>query len=156
MNYKYVGAGNHDKADQNDTLVAGQYAISSLSSKWAWASGIRAQFPHSWYSDQHWWAADQGGESASEDTALPQPKSVGSFLVRTTQLLLLSSKERTILWEMPCDTWSWKSRQWCMLNDNLYLGANSIYLSPEVEFCGYSIPHPSEAKMNVRIQTYGN
>ncbi len=27
--------------------------------------------------------------------------------------------------------------------------------SPEVEFCGYSIPHPSEAKMNVRIQTYG-
>ncbi|KAI9797522.1 MAG: RNA polymerase subunit AC19 [Piccolia ochrophora] len=26
--------------------------------------------------------------------------------------------------------------------------------SPDVEFCGYSIPHPSEAKMNVRIQTY--
>ncbi|KAI9337186.1 DNA-directed RNA polymerase [Pilaira anomala] len=23
----------------------------------------------------------------------------------------------------------------------------------EVDFCGYSIPHPSEAKMNVRIQT---
>lgn len=27
--------------------------------------------------------------------------------------------------------------------------------SPEVEFCGYSIPHPSEAAMNLRIQTYG-
>lgn len=27
--------------------------------------------------------------------------------------------------------------------------------SPEVEFCGYTIPHPSEAKMNLRIQTYG-
>ena len=27
--------------------------------------------------------------------------------------------------------------------------------SPEVEFCGYSIPHPSEGKMNMRIQTYG-
>ena len=27
--------------------------------------------------------------------------------------------------------------------------------SPEVELCGYSIPHPSEAKMNLRIQTYG-
>ncbi|KAL7271683.1 RNA polymerase subunit AC19 [Rhizina undulata] len=26
--------------------------------------------------------------------------------------------------------------------------------SPEVEFCGYSIPHPSEAKMNIRIQIY--
>ena len=29
------------------------------------------------------------------------------------------------------------------------------FFSPQVEFCGYSIPHPSEAKMNVRIQTYG-
>lgn len=28
--------------------------------------------------------------------------------------------------------------------------------SPDVEFCGYSIPHPSEAKLNLRIQTYGN
>jgi len=26
--------------------------------------------------------------------------------------------------------------------------------NPDVEFCGYSIPHPSEPKMNVRIQTY--
>ena len=27
--------------------------------------------------------------------------------------------------------------------------------SPDVELCGYSIPHPSEAVMNLRIQTYG-
>lgn len=27
--------------------------------------------------------------------------------------------------------------------------------SPDVEFCAYSIPHPSEPKMNIRIQTYG-
>lgn len=27
--------------------------------------------------------------------------------------------------------------------------------SPNVEFCGYTIPHPSEQKMNLRIQTYG-
>lgn len=26
--------------------------------------------------------------------------------------------------------------------------------SPLVEFCGYSIPHPSEPLMNLRIQTY--
>ena len=26
--------------------------------------------------------------------------------------------------------------------------------SPDVEFCGYSIPHPSEEVMNIRIQTY--
>lgn len=27
--------------------------------------------------------------------------------------------------------------------------------SPDVEFCAYTIPHPSEPKMNFRIQTYG-
>ena len=31
-----------------------------------------------------------------------------------------------------------------------------IMKNPEVEFFGYSIPHPSEAKLNIRIQTYGN
>lgn len=31
-----------------------------------------------------------------------------------------------------------------------------IMKNPEVEFCGYSIPHPSENKMNIRIQTYGD
>lgn len=30
------------------------------------------------------------------------------------------------------------------------------FSSPDVEFCGYSIPHPSEAKLNIRIQTYGD
>ncbi|CAN6645529.1 DNA-directed RNA polymerases I and III subunit RPAC2 [Trichomonascus vanleenenianus] len=30
-----------------------------------------------------------------------------------------------------------------------------IMKNPDVEFCGYSIPHPSEPKMNIRIQTYG-
>ncbi|KAJ9195749.1 hypothetical protein DTO166G4_1424 [Paecilomyces variotii] len=29
-----------------------------------------------------------------------------------------------------------------------------IMKNPSVEFCGYTIPHPSEAKMNLRIQTY--
>lgn len=28
--------------------------------------------------------------------------------------------------------------------------------NPDVEFCGYSIPHPSEELLNIRIQTYGN
>ncbi|KAH8798856.1 DNA-directed RNA polymerase [Hyaloscypha sp. PMI_1271] len=30
-----------------------------------------------------------------------------------------------------------------------------IMKNPDVEFCGYSIPHPSEELMNIRIQTYG-
>ncbi|EKD17855.1 DNA-directed RNA polymerases I and III subunit RPAC2 [Drepanopeziza brunnea f. sp. 'multigermtubi' MB_m1] len=29
-----------------------------------------------------------------------------------------------------------------------------IMKNPNVEFCGYSIPHPSEELMNIRIQTY--
>ncbi|KAF2755834.1 RBP11-like subunits of RNA polymerase [Pseudovirgaria hyperparasitica] len=31
-----------------------------------------------------------------------------------------------------------------------------IMKNPVVEFCGYTIPHPSEARMNLRIQTYDN
>lgn len=31
-----------------------------------------------------------------------------------------------------------------------------IMKNPEVEFVGYSIPHPSENKLNLRIQTYGS
>ncbi|KAK2168645.1 hypothetical protein LSH36_15g09000 [Paralvinella palmiformis] len=27
--------------------------------------------------------------------------------------------------------------------------------NPDVEFCGYSVPHPSENKINIRIQTKG-
>ncbi|UNI14390.1 RNA polymerase subunit AC19, variant 2 [Purpureocillium takamizusanense] len=30
-----------------------------------------------------------------------------------------------------------------------------IMKNPDVEFCAYAIPHPSEPKMNIRIQTYG-
>ncbi|CAL1699762.1 unnamed protein product [Somion occarium] len=28
--------------------------------------------------------------------------------------------------------------------------------NPKVEFCGYSVPHPSEPHINVRIQMYDN
>ncbi|KAG5440095.1 hypothetical protein PCK2_000607, partial [Pneumocystis canis] len=31
-----------------------------------------------------------------------------------------------------------------------------IMKNSDVEFCGYSIPHPSEPKLNFRIQTYRN
>ncbi|SCU82919.1 LADA_0C08680g1_1 [Lachancea dasiensis] len=31
-----------------------------------------------------------------------------------------------------------------------------IMKNPDVEFCGYSIPHPSENLLNIRIQTYGD
>ncbi|CAI2184128.1 162_t:CDS:2, partial [Funneliformis geosporum] len=31
-----------------------------------------------------------------------------------------------------------------------------IIQNPEVDYCGYSIPHPSEDKLNIRIQTTEN
>ena len=37
---------------------------------------------------------------------------------------------------------------------HIYISNCCLY-SPAVEFCGYTIPHPSEDKMNLRIQTYG-
>ncbi|KAK3340849.1 DNA-directed RNA polymerase [Neurospora tetraspora] len=43
------------------------------------------------------------------------------------------------------------------LEENHTLGNALRYVimkNPDVEFCAYAIPHPSEAKMNVRIQTY--
>jgi DNA-directed RNA polymerase subunit L len=33
--------------------------------------------------------------------------------------------------------------------------ANPCEHSPDVEFCGYTIPHPSETKMHIRVQTWG-
>ncbi|KAL2019520.1 hypothetical protein VTK56DRAFT_9554 [Thermocarpiscus australiensis] len=43
------------------------------------------------------------------------------------------------------------------LNEGHTLGNALRYVimkNPDVEFCAYAIPHPSEAKMNVRIQTF--
>lgn len=37
---------------------------------------------------------------------------------------------------------------------SMYYEVQLTYGSPDVEFCAYSIPHPSEPKMNIRIQTY--
>ncbi|XP_048370547.1 DNA-directed RNA polymerases I and III subunit RPAC2-like [Sphaerodactylus townsendi] len=43
-------------------------------------------------------------------------------------------------------------------NEDHTLGNSLRYMimkDPEVEFCGYSITHPSESKINFRIQTRG-
>ncbi|KAG8144480.1 putative DNA-directed RNA polymerases I and III subunit RPAC2-like protein [Naja naja] len=43
-------------------------------------------------------------------------------------------------------------------NEDHTLGNSLRYMimkNPEVEFCGYSITHPSERKINFRIQTRG-
>ncbi|KAL7600876.1 uncharacterized protein LOC111907239 [Lactuca sativa] len=46
------------------------------------------------------------------------------------------------------------------LNDEDHTLANSLRFTlnqdPRVALCGYSIPHPSEAKVNIRVQTTGD
>lgn len=43
----------------------------------------------------------------------------------------------------------------CLHSITLEDGVANCSHSPDVEFCAYAIPHPSEDKMNLRIQTYG-
>ncbi|ODV58158.1 DNA-directed RNA polymerase core subunit RPC19 [Ascoidea rubescens DSM 1968] len=46
-----------------------------------------------------------------------------------------------------------------ILDEDHTLGNPLRYLimkNPQVEFCGYSIPHPSEQKLHLRIQTFGS
>ncbi|XP_045204968.1 DNA-directed RNA polymerases I and III subunit RPAC2-like [Mercenaria mercenaria] len=43
-------------------------------------------------------------------------------------------------------------------NEDHTLGNSLRYVimkNPDTQFCGYSIPHPSEEKINFRVQTYG-
>ncbi|KAM7522421.1 hypothetical protein LguiA_012323 [Lonicera macranthoides] len=46
------------------------------------------------------------------------------------------------------------------LNDEGHTLANSLRFmlnqDPRVTFCGYSIPHPSDARVNMRLQTTGD
>ncbi|XP_013419941.1 DNA-directed RNA polymerases I and III subunit RPAC2-like [Lingula anatina] len=49
-------------------------------------------------------------------------------------------------------------RTFVMHNEDHTLGNSLRYIimkNPEVQFCGYSVPHPSESKINLRIQTNG-
>ncbi|XP_073277516.1 uncharacterized protein [Primulina huaijiensis] len=46
------------------------------------------------------------------------------------------------------------------LTDEDHTLANTLRFSlnqdPRVSFCGYSIPHPSDARVNIRVQTTGD
>ncbi|XP_078435733.1 RNApolymerase 14 kDa subunit [Wolffia australiana] len=46
------------------------------------------------------------------------------------------------------------------LMDEDHTLANSVRFTlnqdPRIEFCGYSIPHPSENRVNIRVQTTGD
>ncbi|KAN0060923.1 RNA polymerase subunit AC19 [Thecaphora frezii] len=47
----------------------------------------------------------------------------------------------------------------CLKEEDHTLGNSMRYMlmkDPRVEFCGYSVPHPSEAKIHLRVQMYDN
>jgi len=46
----------------------------------------------------------------------------------------------------------------CLLEEDHTLGNALRYMlmkDPRVEFCGYTLPHPSENKIHMRVQMYG-
>lgn len=48
-----------------------------------------------------------------------------------------------------CATFSISEEDHTLANALRYI----IMKNPDVEYCGYSIPHPTEAKVNLRVQT---
>jgi len=51
------------------------------------------------------------------------------------------------------------SASFLFINEDHTLGnalRHMVSKNPDVEFCGYTIPHPAENKMHLRIQTYDN
>ncbi|XP_004492017.1 uncharacterized protein [Cicer arietinum] len=57
-------------------------------------------------------------------------------------------------------SYSDQSKSTFSLTDEDHTFANSVRFTlnqdPRVTFCGYSIPHPSENRVNVRVQTTGD
>ncbi|XP_042511904.1 DNA-directed RNA polymerases I and III subunit RPAC2 [Macadamia integrifolia] len=53
-----------------------------------------------------------------------------------------------------------KTKATFSLADEDHTLANSVRFAlnqdPRVTFCGYSIPHPSDARVNIRVQTTGD
>ena len=51
-----------------------------------------------------------------------------------------------------CATYNFKGEDHTIGNLLRY----ALVKNPDVEFCGYSITHPSESELNIRLQTTGN
>ncbi|KAI9252609.1 DNA-directed RNA polymerase [Sporodiniella umbellata] len=80
-------------------------------------------------------------ESSSEDEEMTEEPEVGASIDKVE--IVGSHADPTAM-------------TFCFKNEDHTLGnslRHVINKNRNVDFCGYSIPHPSEAKMNVRIQT---
>lgn len=117
---------------------------------WSWAFFMSLLFlyficfVHPFMHDFEFWTLLNRSNERNSYPAQPKPQHPSNSTMKITLLETLS------------DTSSWKSKSWvfCATHFLLYCW-HALVISPDVEFCGYSIPHPSEAKLNLRIQTYG-
>ncbi|KAK4047707.1 RNA polymerase subunit AC19 [Microbotryomycetes sp. JL201] len=60
---------------------------------------------------------------------------------------------------LPGFTEGYTAATYCIMDEDHTLGNLLRWMlmkDPDVEFCGYSAPHPSEAKIHLRIQMYDN
>ncbi|KAL9072840.1 MAG: hypothetical protein Q9161_003382 [Pseudevernia consocians] len=92
---------------------------------------------------------------ASEDQPMPNtaPQSGENVATNPDETLIDLNNQRIRVLPGASDTaasFEFEAEDHTLGNSLRYM----IMKNPEVELCGYSIPHPSEAKMNLRIQTY--
>ena len=80
-------------------------------------------------------------EPTSDTTGLPM-----SSQLQSDKIIILNSTD------VNTATFSIKDEDHTVGNSLRFM----IMKNPEVMFCGYSIPHPSEFKIHIRIQTNGN
>jgi DNA-directed RNA polymerase subunit L len=89
--------------------------------------------------------------TTTTDEAPPDPSLVTTTLAQT--LLLGTTPKLSIL---PNATP--KSASFAIAHEDHTLGNALRYFickNPDVEFCGYTIPHPSESMLSVRVQVWG-
>lgn len=71
----------------------------------------------------------------------------------------MEQSSRKVLQIMPTENVRDETCRTFILNGEDHTLGNSlrhvIMKNPDVEFCGYSVPHPSENRINMRIQTKG-
>ncbi|KAE8447418.1 hypothetical protein EG329_010832 [Mollisiaceae sp. DMI_Dod_QoI] len=92
--------------------------------------------------------------AVSDDVSMTEAPGVGDESLAPMQRITIQEQRIRIL---PGSTETAASFEF--KNEDHTLGNALRYIimkNPDVEFCGYSIPHPSEAVMNIRIQTYDN
>lgn len=96
--------------------------------------------------------------SAEEHQPQPIPEETDIVMENTSDSEDSTEQDLEKIKLLPGSTQDGTSASFAITEEDHTLGNALRYVimkNPDVEFCGYSIPHPSEAKLHIRIQTYG-